>query len=148
MRLVKDLLDDKGHDTWTIGPDDTVLEALKLMADKGIGALVVTEKDKVVGIFSERDYARKVILKGKMSRDTSVKEIMSRKVAYVTPDQTIDDCMSFMTTERIRHLPVLDGEELVGVISIGDVVKAVISAQGLEIKQLETYVTGLLHGYC
>lgn len=148
MRLVKDLLDEKGHEVWSVGPDVTVLEALKLMADKGIGALVVTEKDKVVGIFSERDYARKVILKGKSSKGTPVCEIMSKKVAYVTPDQTIDDCMSFMTTERIRHLPVLDGEELVGLISIGDVVKAVITAQGLEIKQLETYVTGLLHGYC
>jgi CBS domain-containing protein len=118
------------------------------MADKGIGALIVTEKGKVVGIFSERDYARKVILKGKLSKDTCVSDIMSKKVAYVRPDQTVDDCMSFMTTERIRHLPVLDGEELVGLISIGDIVKAVITAQGQEIKQLETYVTGLLHGYC
>ncbi|MFC1619671.1 CBS domain-containing protein [Candidatus Neomarinimicrobiota bacterium] len=148
MRLVKDLLNDKDRDIWSIGPDDTVLEALKLMADKGIGALIVLEKEKVVGIFSERDYARKVILKGKLSKDTPVSDIMSKKVAYVTPDQTVDDCMSYMTTDRIRHLPVLDGEELVGLISIGDVVKAVITAQGLEIKQLETYVTGLLHGYC
>jgi len=148
MRYVTDLLDEKGRTVWSVSPDSSVYDALKLMSQKEIGAVLVLEDDRLVGIFSERDYARKVILKGKSSRSTPVCEIMSRKVAYVRPDQSVEECMAFMTKERIRHLPVLEGEQLAGLISIGDVVKAVISAQGMEIKQLETYVTGLLHGYC
>ena len=146
MRLVSDLLKSKGHQVWTIAPDHAVYDALKLMADKNIGALLVLEGDRLIGIFSERDYARKVILKGKASKNISVKEIMSSEVVYVRPEQTIEDCMVLMTDRHIRHLPVLEGKQLVGMISIGDVVGCIISEQGFEIKQLETYITGLLHG--
>ena len=146
MRLVSDLLKSKGHQVWSVIPDQAVYDALKLMADKNIGALLVLDKDRLVGIFSERDYARKVILKGKSSKNIPVKEIMSSEVVYVRPEQTIQDCMALMTNRHIRHLPVLEGEQLVGMVSIGDVVGSIIFEQGFEIKQLETYITGLLHG--
>ena len=146
MRLVSDLLKSKGHQVWSVIPDQAVYDALKLMADKNIGALLVLEGDRLIGIFSERDYARKVILKGKTSKNIPVKEIMSSEVVYVRPEQTIEDCMVLMTDRHIRHLPVLEGKQLVGMISIGDVVGSIIFEQGFEIKQLETYITGLLHG--
>ena len=142
MKTVKDLLAVKGSQVWSIAPDATVFEALRLMAEKEIGALLVLEAGKLVGIISERDYARKVILKGKSSKDTPVKEIMTTKVLYVRPDQTIEECMALMTDKRVRHLPVLDGEQLVGIISIGDVVKALIDEKDFIIQQLEQYITG------
>ncbi len=142
MKLVAQLLGDKGRDVWSVAPNSPVFEALSLMADKNCGAVLVLESEKLVGILSERDYARKVILKGKSSRDTQVKEIMSHQIVYVRPDQTIDECMALMTGKRVRHLPVLQEEKLVGLISIGDVVKAVISEQEFIIQELENYITG------
>jgi len=142
MKSVSQLLRAKGREVWWVTPDTSVYDALKLMADKNVGALLVLEADKLVGIFSERDYARKVILKGKASKDTPVKEIMSSQVFYVRPEQSIEECMALMTNKRIRHLPVLEGNQLVGLISIGDVVKAIISEQEFTIKQLENYITG------
>ncbi len=142
MKTVGQLLQTKGHQVWSIAPEAMVYEALKLMAEKGVGALVVFEAGQVVGIISERDYARKVSLQGKSDRSTPVKEIMTSKVVYVRPEQTIEACMALMTDKRIRHLPVLDGAQLIGVISIGDVVKTVISEQEFIIEQLENYITG------
>jgi CBS domain-containing protein len=141
MRTVNQLLQTKGSAIWSVAPDATMLDALKLMADKDIGALVVREGDQVVGIVSERDYARKVVLRGKTSRETLVHEVMTPRVFVVRPEQGIDECMALMTERHIRHLPVLDGERLVGVISIGDVVKAIISEQEFMIAQLEQYIT-------
>lgn len=146
MRLVSDLLKSKGSEVWSVTPDRAVYDALKLMADKNIGALLVLEGDRLIGIFSERDYARKVILKGKASKNIPVKEIMSLEVVYVRPEQTIADCMALMTDRRIRHLPVLEGRQLVGLISIGDVVGSIIFEQGLQIKEIETDITGVLRG--
>ncbi len=143
MKRVSELLQDKGHDVWAVTPDSSVFDALKLMADKNVGALLVLEADKLIGIFSERDYARKVMLKGKASKNTPVKEIMSTKVLYILPEQSIEECMALMTDQRIRHLPVLEGEQLVGVISIGDVVKAIISEQKFTIHHLEKYIMGI-----
>ncbi len=143
MKLVSELLRAKEREIWSVKPDSSVLEALKLMADKNIGALLVFEEEKLVGIFSERDYARKVILKGKASKDTTVKEIMSSKVLYVKPEQSVEECMALMTDKRIRHLPVLEEDKVVGVISIGDVVKAIISDKDFMIHQLESYITGV-----
>ncbi len=143
MKLVSELLRAKEREIWSVKPDSSVLEALNLMADKNVGALLVFEEEKLVGIFSERDYARKVILKGKASKDTTVKEIMSSKVLYVKPEQTVEDCMALMTDKRIRHLPVLEEDQVVGVISIGDVVKAIISDKDFMIHQLESYITGV-----
>lgn len=142
MKTVRHLLQAKGYDVWSVNPGTSVLEALKLMAAKNIGALLVLESGRLVGIFSERDYARKVILKGKSSHSTRVREIMSRKVVYVRPEQGMEDCMGLMTQKRIRHLPVLEGDELVGMISIGDVVKSIISEQEFTIRQLEQYISG------
>ena len=140
MKSVRDLLGGKGTDVWSIAPDKTVYDALSMMADRGIGAVLVVEGARLVGILSERDYARQVILKGKASKDTPVREIMTTKLIHVTPDHTIDDCMAIMTNSRIRHLPVLTGENLVGILSIGDVVKAVISEKQSHIEQLEDYI--------
>ena len=142
MTSVAHLLHAKGHDVWSIPPDASVYEAIKLMADKGVGALLVMEGQRLVGIVSERDYARKVILQGKSSRDTPVREIMTDKVFYVRPDQTVEDCMALMTAQRIRHLPVLDDDRVIGVVSIGDLVRAVISEQEVRIQQLEQYIMG------
>jgi len=142
MASVTSLLQDKGPDVWTIAPDASVYEAIEMMAAKRVGALVVVEGQKVVGIVSERDYARKVILRGKSSRDTPVRAIMTGKVHYVRPEQTIDDCMALMTARHIRHLPVLVDERLVGIVSIGDIVKALIDDQAVRIQQLEGYITG------
>jgi len=142
MKIVGQLLQNKGRQVWSIGPEAMVYEALKLMAEKGVGALVVLEADQVVGIISERDYARKVSLQGKSDRTTPVREIMTSKVVYIRPEQSVEECMALMTDKHIRHLPVLEAGRLVGVISIGDVVKAVISEQEFMIAQLENYIIG------
>jgi CBS domain-containing protein len=143
MKIIKQLLQSKGSEVWSVEPDTKVFEALQLMADKNIGALLVTEGEKLVGIISERDYARKVILHKKSSTDVPVKEIMTSKVYCIAPDTSIQECMAVMTEQRIRHLPVLEEDEkLVGVISIGDVVKAIISEQEFMIEQLQNYIVG------
>jgi len=143
MITVKDMLDQKGHNAWTIGPEAKVLEALDLMAKKGLGALIVVEKDEeVVGILSERDYARKIILMGRHSEDTPVKDIMTKEVYGVHFETTADECMALMTDKHIRHLPVCKDGKLAGVISIGDVVKAVIGQQKVTIENLENYIMG------
>jgi CBS domain-containing protein len=142
MKTVRELLQDKGYDIWSVAPDDSVYDALKLMADKNVGAVLVAEAGNLVGILSERDYARKVILKGKTSKDTPVREIMTEKVVYVRPDQTSDECMAVMTDKRVRHLPVIENGQLIGIISIGDVVKEIISHQEFMLEQLENYITG------
>lgn len=139
---VRQLINRKGHEIFSIPSDATVFEALERMAEKGIGSLLVFEHDQLVGIFSERDYARKVILKGKSSRDTRVREIMTESVICVRPEHTMNDCMALMTDKRIRHLPVLEEDKVIGVISIGDVVKEIISEQEFVIDQLENYITG------
>ncbi|HEY5572425.1 MAG TPA: CBS domain-containing protein [Anaerolineales bacterium] len=141
LKTVKQILDEKGYEIWSVSPDDSVYDALKNMADKNIGALLVLEGDELVGIISERDYARKVMLKGKSSMDTPVRDIMTPRVLYIRTNQSIEECMALMTDKRIRHLPVFDQENLVGVISIGDVVKAIISHQEFVIEQLENYIT-------
>jgi CBS domain-containing protein len=145
MQKASDLLKGKAKQLWTILPDASVLDALKLMAEKEIGALmVVDKKDKVVGIITERDYARKIILKGKTSMKTSVKEIMTpaAKMYKVNPDTSVEDCMVLMTGKHIRHVPVFDGGKFVGVISIGDVVKATISQKDFLINNLSDYIGG------
>jgi signal-transduction protein with cAMP-binding, CBS, and nucleotidyltransferase domain len=143
MITVKDMLDQKGHNAWTIGPEAKVLEALELMAKKGLGALIVVEKDEeVVGVLSERDYARKIILMGRHSEDTPVKDIMTKEVYGVHFDTTAEECMALMTDKHIRHLPVCKDGKLAGVISIGDVVKAVIGQQKVTIENLENYIMG------
>jgi CBS domain-containing protein len=142
MITVKRLLAIKGHEIWSISPDALVFNALRLMAEKKGGALLVIEDQKVVGVLSERDYARKIILKGKRSANTLVREIMTHRVILVTSDQSIQECMALMTEKRIRHLPVYTGDKLVGIISIGDVVKAIISEQEFVIEQLESYIAG------
>jgi len=142
MITVKDILDEKGRTAWTIGPEAKVFEALELMAKKGLGALVVLENDEVVGIMSERDYARKIILMGRQSQDTPVRDIMTREVYGVHDDTTAEECMALMTDKHIRHLPVCKEGKLAGVISIGDVVKAVITDQKVKIENLENYIMG------
>lgn len=142
MTRVADLLQAKGHDVWSIMADASVYDAIQLMADRGVGALPVVAMQKLVGIVSERDYARKVILKGKSSRDTRVHEIMTSTVYFVRPEESIEQCMVLMTEKRVRHLPVLDGDQLAGIVSIGDLVKAVISEQQVRIEQLKSYITG------
>jgi len=144
MSTVKDLLKSKGSHVHSISPDAKVYEALKLMADEDIGALVVLQDEKLIGIFSERDYARKIILKGKFSKDTQVREVMASQVVYVSENQTVEECMVLMTHKRFRHLPVLEGKKIVGVISIGDVVKSIISSRNLSIEQLTHYIKGSL----
>jgi len=141
MIKVDKLLEKKGSQIWHIGPEDTVFEALKVMGDKGVGALCVTLDEELVGIISERDYARKVILKGRISRETKVKDIMTRHVFHTHPEQSIEECLVLMNEKRIRHLPVVDDTKMVGMISTGDVVKEIISDQKYTIKQLENYIS-------
>jgi CBS domain-containing protein len=140
MKKINDLLAAKQDEIWSIAPEQFVFDALKLMAEKEIGALLVISEGETCGIISERDYARKVLLKGRSSRDTPVRDIMTTDVVFTHPDDTVESCMKLMTTRRIRHLPVLDKDQLVGVISIGDLVKAIISEQKETIELLETYI--------
>ena len=140
---ISEILSQKGTTVWSISPNATVFDAIALMAEKNVGALLVTESDKLVGIISERDYTRKVMLKGKTSKATAVKEILSGHVIHVSPAQTVEECMRLMTDHNFRHLPVLDGEKIVGVISIGDLVNWIMSAQHSTISQLQTYITGV-----
>jgi len=142
MNTVSHLLHGKGHEVWSIGPDASVYDAIHLMAEKGIGALVVLQDESPIGIISERDYARDVVLKDRSSKETLVKDIMSDKVVYAEPDQTVDECLAVMTEKRIRHLPVMDGDQMLGLISMGDLVKTIIAEQKLTIDQLERYITG------
>lgn len=143
MMTVNDLLRSKGREVWSTRPDATVFDALVLMAEKNIGAVLVMDGETLVGILSERDYARKVILLGKSSKDTLVSEIMTPRVLYVRGDQNIEECLALMTEKRVRHLPVLDTDDrVVGVISLGDVGKAIIAHQVFIIAQLEHYITG------
>jgi CBS domain-containing protein len=143
---VEALLKQKGSRVWTIPPEATVFEAIQLMAARNIGALVVMSGDKLEGIFTERDYTRKVALQGKSSKDTLVSELLSHQVHVATPQSTVEDCMRIMTDNRVRHLPVLNGEMLVGVVSIGDLVNWIITAQTMEIHQLHSYISGQYPG--
>lgn len=142
MNLVNDILRLKGGIIWSVSPRSTVFEALELMAAQNIGAVVVLENGHLVGIFSERDYARKVALQGKSSRATRVSELMTTKVFFVKPDTAAEECLQLMSVHHIRHLPVMDGLQLVGVISIGDVVKTILSDREFKIQQLENYISG------
>ncbi len=142
MQYVDDVLNDKGRDVYVVMPATTVFEALEVMADKNVGALVVLEDDLLIGIFSERDYARGLALQGKRSRETPVREIMTEVVVTVTLSHSVKDCMEFMTHQRVRHLPVVEDERLIGLVSIGDVVKSIMSDQEFMIHQLENYITG------
>jgi len=144
VKTVRDILNKKGSDAYSISPQATVYEALQLMADKNIGAVLVIDKGKLVGILSERDYARKVILKGKASKETPVSELMTKNILYVSPDKNVEDCMFLMTTKHVRHLPVIEDDRLVGIISINDVVKIIISEQKFAIDALEKYMQSSL----
>jgi CBS domain-containing protein len=137
MNIVRQLLQIKGNDVWVIAPETSVYQALRMMADKNVGALVVMDGEKVVGIMSERDYARKVVLKGKASRDVPVSEIMTQNVISVHPDQTVEECMDLMTNKHIRHLPVIEDDRLIGMISIGDVMRDILYRQRELLKKLE-----------
>ncbi len=143
---VNEILTQKGSRVWTIPGEATVFEAIQLMAARNIGALVVVADDRLEGIFTERDYTRKVALHGKSSKDTLVSEIISHQVCVAAPESTIEECMRLMTSNRVRHLPVLDGEALVGLVSIGDLVNYIISAQSVEILQLQNYISGQYPG--
>jgi CBS domain-containing protein len=140
---ISEILSHKGSTVWSIAPDATVFEAIQLMADKNVGALLVIENDKLAGIISERDYTRKVMLKGKSSKTTAVREILSSHVIHVSPASTVEECMRLMTDHHFRHLPVLDGDAIAGIVSIGDLVNWIISAQHTAISQLQTYITGV-----
>lgn len=140
---IGEILMQKGTSVWSVSPETTVLDAIKMMAEKNVGALLVTKDGKLSGILSERDYTRNVVLKGRSSKDTSVREIISGRVVTVSPDHTVEECMRLMTEHRIRHLPVVAGNKILGVISIGDLVNSIISSQNSAIQQLETYITGL-----
>jgi len=142
MTIVRHILDKKGQFVWTIRPDDTVFAAIKEMARKDVGALVVVDNGDPIGIFTERHYARNVFLKGRSSPTTVVKDVMRTGFLYVTPDRTVEECMAIMTVERVRHLPVMDDGNLVGLISIGDLVKSIIEDREFVIDQLTNYITG------
>jgi CBS domain-containing protein len=140
MKTVRQLIEAKGREVATVSPDESVFSALELMAEKDIGALLVIEKEQIVGIMSERDYARKVILKGASSKETKVSEIMSRQVVFIRPEQTVEECLALMTQKHCRHLPVMSGKDLEGLVSIGDAVKAIIAEKEFRIGQLENYI--------
>jgi CBS domain-containing protein len=139
---INEILEHKGTAVWTVPPDATVFEAIQMMSDKNVGALLVTEHGRLIGIISERDYTRKVALKGKSSKELKVREIIPERVLSVTRNHSIEECMRMMTENRVRHLPVLEGQELIGIISIGDLVNWIITAQSTTIRQLETYISG------
>jgi CBS domain-containing protein len=140
------ILQHKGSQIWSVSPESTVFDAIELMADRNVGALLVISEGRLVGIITERDYTRKVALKGKSSRQTLVQEIISGDIVSVTPSHRVEECMRLMTEHRIRHLPVLDGEKIAGIISIGDLVNWTISAQSVTIDQLENYISGKYPG--
>ena len=142
MTTIAQLLNAKGNQIWSVEPKATIFEALEIMSEKEIGALLVMEDGKLMGIFSERDYARKVILKGKSSKETPVGELMTKKVFYIDPQKTINDCMAMMTAKRIRHVPVIEDNQVMGIVTIGDVVNQIISEQEVTINHLENYITG------
>jgi len=139
---IASILQNKGSEIWSIDPDQTVYDAIALMAEKGIGALLILSEGKLVGVLSERDYARKIILQGRSSKSTRVGEIMTGDPVTVTLEHTVDECMRIITHHRVRHLPVMDGDRLLGVISIGDLVNAIIASQAQTIDHLHTYITG------
>ena len=139
---VSEILKHKGAQVWSIAPDKTVFEAIQLLAEKNVGALLVMDGDALAGILSERDYTRKVALKGKSSREMKVREIISSPAISARPDSTVEECMKLMTDHRVRHLPVLEGGKVAGVVSIGDLVNWTITAQKVAIDQLESYITG------
>ena len=142
MHNIDTLLKDKGKDIWSIGPQETAFKALEIMSQRNVGALLVVDKGKLIGIFSERDYARKVILKGKSSKDTTVGELMTPDVFYASPENTLQETMALMTAKHIRHMPVLKDDRLIGMVTLGDVVKQIISEQKFTIKELEKYISG------
>ncbi len=142
MKNVRDILREKGTTVLSIGPDDSVYDALKLMADNNVGSLVVFDKDRMVGLISERDYARKIVLKNKFSKNTTVKEIMTVEIATVTPSTDLEECMALFTEKRVRHLPVIENDRVAGMVSIGDAVKGVIDHHTSLIEQLEGYIKG------
>ena len=142
MKTVQQLLESKGTTIISVKPDAKVIDALRVMAEREIGAVLVLDNERLVGIMSERDYARKVILRGKSSHELTVRDIMTERVVYVRPQQTVHECMALMTSKRVRHLPVLDGERLAGVLSVGDLVKETIAEQEFIIQQLENYIHG------
>ena len=139
---VASILRQKGHEVWSVSPDASVYEAIEMMADRSVGALLVLAGDTLVGIISERDYTRKVILQGRLSKETAVRDIMTSPVHFVTPAHTLDDGMRIMTTNGVRHLPVLEGERVVGLVSLGDLVRRILSTQGETIQHLQEYITG------
>ena len=141
MKSVRQVLEDKGYAVETVTPETSVYDALQKMSNRGVGALVVIEGGEIRGLFSERDYARKVVLQGRASKNTPVQEVMTRRVITVEPQQTVEACMVLMTEKRIRHLPVVENGRLIGIVSIGDVLKAIIEAQRLTIEELATYIT-------
>ena len=142
MTTIAQLLNAKGDQIWSVEPKATIFEALEIMSEKEIGALLVMEDGKLTGIFSERDYARKVILKGKSSKETPVGELMTKKVFYIDSQKTINDCMVMMTAKRIRHVPVIEDNQVMGIVTIGDVVNQIISEQEVTINHLKNYITG------
>jgi CBS domain-containing protein len=142
MTTVGNLLTSKSSEIWSIAPDNYVFEALEMMAEKNVSGLLILENDKLIGIFTERDYARKLILKGRSSKNTKVREMMTKDILYVKTQNTIEDCMTLMTAKRIRHLPVIDSNRLIGIVTIGDLVKQIISEQQTTIHQLENYISG------
>lgn len=142
MGTVNEILNSKGRDVWSVPPDWMFFDALRLMAEKDVGALLVMEGPKLVGIVTERDYARKVVLAGKSSRDTPVQDVMTTRVLCARPDQTVEECMALMTDKRARHLPILDHKHVIGLVSIGDLVKATIREQKFVIEQLQQYISG------
>ncbi len=142
MTTVRQLLDQKGREIWSIHSDATVFDAIAKMAEKDVGSLVVMEGDELVGIITERHYARNVVLKGKTSPAISVRDIMERRVVIARPEQTVEQCMALMSEKRVRHLPVLEGEKPIGIVSIGDLVKSIIGDQKFMIDQLEHYIHG------
>jgi len=142
MHTAKDILTEKGRAVWSVKPTNTVLEALGLMAQHDIGAVLVMDGDRLAGVFTERDYARKVVLAGRSSKDSQVSEVMTAHVVCVSPERSVDECMGLMTNKRLRHLPVVDHKRVIGIVSIGDLVKATIDDQQFTITQLQSYIAG------